>query len=64
MHKRISFQIPEKLFGEFYKVFPGRGERSVYLTRMIIHAVELGPEARFVEQVKAKCRKEENGNQT
>ena len=37
--KDIHFQVPEGLFSEFYRMYPGQGERKTILTKFIQEAL-------------------------
>jgi len=39
--KDVHFQIPEGLFNEFYRMYPGPGERKAVLTKFIHEALRL-----------------------
>ena len=39
--KDIHFQVSEGLFSEFYRMYPGQGERKAVLTKFIQEALRL-----------------------
>ena len=38
--KVIKFQVPERMFEEFFRLFPGHGERSRFLRKVISLAIQ------------------------
>src|SRR5210317_1677452 len=50
--KNFQIAIPKRLFEQFFALFPGRGERSVFLRECIEMAVELGPSHKFSQLVR------------
>ena len=55
--KHYRLRLPEALWEEFYRAFPGKGERSIVLKRLIKVAVEMqqeDPEG-FYEDVKQEA---------
>ncbi len=42
MKKQIHFDVPLALWEAFYKLFPGKGERSSFFRAMIKEAITLG----------------------
>ncbi len=38
--KQIHFRLPLALYEEFFRLFPGQGERSAFLRRAIERAIE------------------------
>lgn len=39
-YKYIQFRLPTPLYEQFYKAFPGYGERSRVLERFVVHVLE------------------------
>jgi len=39
--KTINFRLPTYLYEEFYRAFPGHGERSKFLRRMVARGVAM-----------------------
>ena len=64
-YKIFQIKLPTPLFEEFYKAFPGRGERKLLVEKFIEMAVELsGRKNCFIEGVleEAHLRYEEREN--
>jgi hypothetical protein len=57
-YKKINFRIPEELYRQFYRIFPGRGEQTQFFRQIICIAVDLGPEARFAQQIRREIEEE------
>lgn len=38
--KYVQFALPTPLFEQFYKAFPGKGERSFFLERLVVQVLE------------------------
>ena len=42
--KTIRVEVPTEIWERFYRLFPGQGERSAFLRRVIYKAIEQGEE--------------------
>lgn len=57
--KTFIFRLPTSLYEEFYRIFPGKGERSTFLRRMIVYAISLRKEKDcFERHVETKIKKQ------
>ena len=48
--KTIKFQVSEGLWEKFYRAFPGHGERSVLLRKIIRHIIMNKPQHKFFHE--------------
>lgn len=62
--KTIKFQVPTDLWERFYRAYPGHGERSTLLRKIIRQVIILKGGHRFFEEVVAKeiVSREANGD--
>lgn len=42
--KTIRVEVPMSIWERFYRLFPGQGERSAFLRKVIYKAIEVGEE--------------------
>lgn len=57
--KSIHFEVPIETFEEFFRVFPGKGERAFFLRRMIDMSILLKKEKDcFIRKIIALAREE------
>uniref|UniRef100_A0A6M3JPS7 Uncharacterized protein n=1 Tax=viral metagenome TaxID=1070528 RepID=A0A6M3JPS7_9ZZZZ len=63
-YKLLQFRVPTPLFEEFYRKFPGRGERKALLESLISVAIEIADEKdsfarRIIEETRERYGEEE-----
>ena len=49
--KDLKVRLPEGLYEEFFRLFPGHGERQAFMQKMVELAVEKGRDWSLVAQV-------------
>lgn len=50
--KRIHFQVDQKLYERFHRVFPAPGEKTLFFRRMMrIAVLKQGEKNRFIEEI-------------
>ena len=55
--KEVKVLLPEAMKDEFFSVFPGRGERSIFLRHMVGFAIALKKEkSKFIDLVEQEAR--------
>jgi len=59
--KHIHFTVPAALYEDFHRLFPERGEKTVFLTRVIEIAVEMDYEGKDAFAVKVMNELERRG---
>ncbi len=55
--KQIHFDIPISVFEEFHRLFPGKGERSTFLRKMIAHAISFKKDT-FAERLREQLKRD------
>ena len=48
--KTVKFQVPDSLWEKFYRAFPGHGERSTLLRKIIRHIIINKPQHTFFDE--------------
>jgi hypothetical protein len=62
--KVLQVRIPSGLYEEFFRAFPGRGERRMLVEQFIEVAIELAPEKHlFLERVFCEIRRRSEGKE-
>lgn len=51
MKKQIHFSVPLKLYEDFHRLLPGRGEKTAFFQRMMELAVRKGGKWSFTQAV-------------
>lgn len=55
--KKLQVNLPKALYEEFFRKFPGKGERKVLIERFVAVAIDLAKRKDdFVESVVAEAR--------
>ena len=49
--KQVHFEVPRVLFERFHQLFPVRGMKTEFFTRVMEVAVEVGRDNSFVKEV-------------
>lgn len=49
--RTVKFQISEGLWEKFYRAFPGHGERSSLLRKIVRHIIMNKPQHTFFEEI-------------
>lgn len=61
-YKLFQIRLPKPIYEEFFRAFPGRGERSLLVTRFIMLATELsGKKDKFIEACLEEARERQGG---
>ena len=56
-YKLVQIRLPKPIYEAFFRAFPGRGERSLLVTRFIQLAIEMAPKKdAFIEAVLEEAR--------
>lgn len=53
--KHIHFQLPQSVYEALFRVFPQRGEITLFYKTMTQLAIDLGPESRLAYQIREQC---------
>jgi hypothetical protein len=57
--KTINFKLPKHMYERFVRIFPGHGERSTFLRKVVAHAINLREEKdHYTNLVKEEVRKD------
>ena len=57
--KLIQFKVPRPFYEDFYRAFPGRGERTRVLTKLMALAVRMHKDKdAFIELIREEARLE------
>lgn len=57
--KHIHFIVPTELYEEFHRIFPGRGEKTAFFTKIMMIAVEKSEEFDIAGRVMDEFLEEE-----
>ena len=58
IRKEVHFKLPLTEWEEFYRIFPEIGGRTGFLRKCIQEAIRLGPQSRFVQQIRKRIEED------
>jgi len=59
--KHIHFQLPIPVYEALFRVFPQKGEMTLFFKTMAQMAIDLGPESTIFERIREQCSGEKLG---
>ena len=51
MEKAIQFTVPQKMYEEFHRLLPMRGQKKAFFLRIVSLAIELGDKSDFAKLI-------------
>jgi hypothetical protein len=57
-YKEVHFKLTEHEWTQLFRIFPANGERTAFFRQCAQEAIRVGPEGRFVKQVKRRIEED------
>ena len=59
IYKEIHFKLPQHEWTKLFRIFPQSGERTRFFRQCAREAIRMGPESRFVAQLRSRVEQDE-----
>lgn len=54
-YKKVHFRLPIPMYEALFRIFPMKGEMTMFYKTVTQMAIDLGPDAKLVNQIREEC---------